>query len=317
MPLSRFLPILSLLVAASCSDRKVSLAIDEDLAPAEFVSSFPELTLPWSLTEEALSPKPSDSVLVNPALVRRFVPDSVYRKEFRKSERPKFHAIGRISVKDGESYLLLRASTPTRTAAYVLCFDELDSFRVSMPVMRLPAEPRYRTEFSVDRRHVMSKVRTRTSRAGQALYRKDAWVYNSAGVFTLVMTESNEPIEEDEVYNPIDTFPSTRPLSGDYRLSSRDFVSIRDGRSDKRMLFFLHMERRDGDCTGELRGEIDMVAPGIAHYNRADDHCMLEFAFRGNTVTVRELSACGNRRSVRCTFSGTYRRKPPASRKRR
>lgn len=317
MSVSRLILILSILAVASCRERKVSLASDEDLAPEEFVSSFGEMSLPWSLTEEALSRKPADSFLVNPALVRRFVPDSVYRKEFRKSDRPKFHAIGRISVKDGESYLLLRASTAARTAAYLLCFDELDSFRVSMPVMRLPSEPRYRMEFSVDRRHVMSKVRTHTSRGGQALYRKDAWVYNSAGVFTLVLTESNEPVEDEEVYNPIDTFPSTRPLSGDYRISSRDFVSIRDGRSDKRLLFFLHMERKEGQCTGELRGEIDMVAPGIAQYNRADDHCMLEFAFRGNTVTVRELSACGNRRSVRCTFSGTYRRKPPAGHKKR
>lgn len=317
MSLRRLILLLTLLAAVSCRERKVSLASDEELAPEEFVSSFGELPLPWSLTEDALSPKPADSLLVNAALVRRFVPDSVYRKDFRKSDRPRFHAIGRISVKDGESYLLLRASTSARTTAYVLCYDELDSFRVSMPVMWLPSEPRYRTEFSVDRRHVMSKIRTRTSKGGQALYRKDAWVYNSAGVFALVLTESNEPVEDEEVYNPIDTFPSTRSQSGDYRLSSRDFVSIRDGRSDKRLLFFLHMERREGECTGELRGEIDMVAPGIARYNRADDHCMLEFAFRGNTVTVRELSACGNRRSVRCTFSGTYRRKSPAGRKRR
>lgn len=312
---SRLLLALTLIAAVSCSDRKVSLATDEDLAPAEFVSSFGELPLPFSLTEEALSGKPDDSLLVNPALVRRFVPDSVYRKEFRKSDRPRFHAIGRVSAKNAESYLLLRASTPTRTTALVLCFDELDSFRVSMPVMRLPARPRYRTEFSVDRRHVMSIVRMRAARAGQSRYRKDAWVYNSAGAFTLVLTESNEPVEEEEVYNPIDTFPSTRPLSGDYRLSSRDFVSIRDGRSANRLLFFLHMERSEGGCTGELRGEIDLVAPGIAQYNRADDHCMLEFAFRGRTVTVRELSACGNRRSVRCAFSGTYRRKSASVRR--
>jgi hypothetical protein len=310
-------PLMVLLSLTSCRERVVSLSADEELSPAEFISAFRELPLPWSLTEETLSARPSDSVLVNRVLVSRFVPDSVYRKEFRKSDKPKFHAIGRITVKEGESYLLLRASSRSRTMAYILCFDAQDSFRVSMPVMRLPAEARYRNEFSVDRRYVMSKVRTRTSREGQALYRKDAWVYNSAGVFTLVLTESNEPVEDEDVYNPIDTFPSTRPLSGDYRISRRDFLSIRDGRSDKRLQFFLHMERREGECTGELRGELDLVAPGIAQYNRADDHCMLEFAFRGNAVTVRELSACGNRRSVRCTFGGTYRRKPPAGRKKR
>lgn len=309
--LAALVPMLLLL---SCGARRADLSTAVDLAPGEFVQSFAELPLPWGLTEAALARPPADSARINDALVRRFVPDSVYRGDFRKRDKPVFHAVGRIPVKDGETYVVVRASAAGRTAAYLLCFDRDDSFRVSMPVMRLPGEARYRTEFAMDRRHVMSKVRSRTGRDGQSLYRKDAWVYNTAGVFTLVLTESNEPVETGEVYNPIDTLSARLPLSGDYRLSRRDFVSIRDGRSANRLLFFLHMERGDGACTGELRGELDIVRPGLAQYNRADDHCMLEFAFRGNALTVRELEACGNHRSVRCAFSGTYRRKAAPAR---
>lgn len=254
--------------------------------------------------------------MINQALVQRYIPDSVYKNDFRGAGKPIFHSIGRISVKEGETYVVVRASYRSKVMAYLLCFDLEDSFRVSMPVLQLPADARYKNDFSVDRRHVMSKIRSRTARDGQLTYRKDAWVYNSAGVFTLVLTESNEPVDE-EVYNPIDTLPATRPLSGDYRLSGRDFLSIRDGRSDKRLTFFLHMERNEGTCTGELRGELDLVTSNIAQYDRADDHCVLEFAFRRNSVTIRELSACGNRRSVRCKFSGTYRRKAVPAKKRR
>jgi hypothetical protein len=317
MPLRLLTVLLSILSLLSCGERRADLSTAVDLAPGEFVRSFPELPLPWSLTEDALSRKPADSTRINDALVRRFVPDSVFRRDFRKSDRPRFHALGRIPVKEGETYVLVRASAGPRTAAYLLCFDRDDSFRVSMTVMRIPGEARYRNEFAMDRRHVMSKVRSRTGRDGQSLYRKDAWVYNTAGVFTLVLTESNEPVETEQVYNPIDTLPARRPLSGDYRLSKSDFISIRDGRSDKRLLFFLHMERNEGACSGELRGELDLVRPGLAQYNRADDHCMLEFAFRGNTLTVRELEACGNHRSVRCAFSGTYRRKSAPARPRK
>ncbi|MBM3441605.1 MAG: hypothetical protein FJX89_02770 [Bacteroidetes bacterium] len=308
MAWNRFPVLLFFWTLLSCVEKRANLAIDQDLAPRQFVGSFPEIPLPWTLTEAMLSSKPGDSLLINQALVKRYIPDSVYKKHFRRAEHPRFHIIGRISVKEGETYILVRASYRSTVLAYLLCFDLTDSFRVSKPVLQLPVDARYKNEFSVDRRHVMSKIRSRTGRDGQLTYRKDAWVYNTAGVFTLVLTESNEPIDE-EVYNPIDTFPATRPLSGDYRLSARDFLSIRDGHSDKRLTFFLHMERKEWACTGELRGELNLVTPTLAHYDRADDHCILEFSFRRNAVTVRELSACGNRRSVRCTFSGTYRRK--------
>ena len=304
--------ILCLTFLFSCGQKKANLATDETAPPDAFVASFPELSLPFALTQTALEKSPGDSLLINRKLMARFVPDSIFKNGFRKSEKIKFHALGRVSVKKAETYLFVRASASSRTQAYLLVFDADNQFKVAMPVIR--GNDRRRTdEFIMDRRYGLSVIHTRKGREGQFLFIKEVYVYNNAGVFTLVMTESNEEVEPEEIYDPLDTLPAKHPLSGNYVVSSNDFVTVRDGKSPNRLQFFIHMEKEGRDCKGELRGEIDIVKPGIAHYNKADDHCALEFSFRGNNLYLRELEACGNHRGVRCVFSGTYKRKKPTN----
>jgi hypothetical protein len=69
------------------------------------------------------------------------------------------------------------------------------------------------------------------------------------------------------------------------------------------------MEKNEGDCIGELKGELDLIKPNLAQYRKADDHCVLEFSFTNNSVTVRELEACGNHRGIKCVFDGSFPRK--------
>ena len=307
-----FVVLLCLTVLFSCGQKKANLATDETAPPDAFVASFPELALPYSLTQPALEKSPGDSLLINRKLIAQFIPDSVFKSGFRKNDKIKFHALGRVSVKKAETYLFVRASAASKTQAYLLVFDADNKFRVAMPVIR-GNDRRRIDEFVMDRRYGLSVIHTRKGREGQLLFTKEVYVYNNAGVFTLVMTESNEEVEPDEVYDPLDTLPAKHPMSGNYAISRNDFVTVRDGKSPNRLQFFIHMEKDGGDCTGELRGEMDIVKPGIAHYNKADDHCALEFSFRGNNLILRELEACGNHRGVRCLFSGTYKRSKPAT----
>jgi hypothetical protein len=304
--------LICLFMLLSCGQKKANLATDETAPPDAFVASFPELTLPYSLSQSTLEKSPGDSFLINRKLMSGFVPDTVFQPGFRKNEKLKFHALGRVSVKKGETYLFVRATASTKTQAYLLVFDANNQFRVAMPVIR-GNDRRRMDEFVMDRRYGLSVIHSRKGKEGQLLFTKEVFVYNNAGVFTLVMTESNEEVEPEEVYDPLDSMAAKHPLSGNYVISRTDFVTVRDGKSPNRLQFFIHMEKDGGDCTGELRGEMDIVKPGIAHYNKADDHCSLEFSFRGNNLVLRELEACGNHRGVRCLFSGTYQRKKPTS----
>jgi hypothetical protein len=261
------------------------------------------------LSEADLAREPSDSLRVNEALLKRFVPDSLIRKDFPRGAKIRYHAIGAYTLEKAEAYLFLRASAPGTTIAYLFCFDAEPAFKAALPVIRFPGT-KGGTEMLLDK-NLSIHLYGRKKGSGSANdLRRDVYVYNSAGLFTLVMTENAGPSETDaEVYNPIDTFPMRNPMSGNYVMDARNFVSVRDARLPGRLHFFIHMEREGGECSGALRGELDILKPGLARYNKSDDHCSLDFEIRSGMLTVREVAACGNHRSVRCEFRGTYRRK--------
>jgi hypothetical protein len=300
---------MALFVLFACKSRKADLSGDEPLEVEDFIGSFPELKLPFMLYDSSLARKPKDSFLISKKVFAQFVPDSVYRGDFGKGVTPRFYSLGRVSVEDGETYLFVKAMSPARNVGYILCFDKLDSFRAAMPLIYSTGDRTVQQEGGMDRRYSVIRNRTRRKSDGTSVYNKSVYVYNTAGVFTLILTESNETVEAKEVYNPIDTLPRKQALSGNYVKDKKNFVSIRDGRRAGQYLFFVHMEKNGGDCTGELKGELDMIKSNLGQYRRADDHCVLEFSFTAGSVTMRELEACGNHRGIKCVFDGTYRKR--------
>jgi hypothetical protein len=304
-----FIYLLGMCILLSCKGKKADLYADSEMEVGSFIESFPVLQLPLSLKDSFLVREPSDSLRINEALLRRFVPDSLIRKDFPVGAKIRYHAIGTHTEEDAETYLFLRASAPGKTMAYLLCFDAQPAFKAALPVMRLPA-PKGGAEMLMEKNLSINVYSTNKPAGAPNDLRRDVYVYNTAGVFTLVMTE-NAGLSDagGEVYNPIDTLPMKNPMSGNYVHDSRNFVSIRDSRIPGRLDFFVHMERDGGECYGELRGELEILKPGLARYSKSDDHCSLDFVIRSGTLSLKELSACGNHRSVRCEFQGTYRRR--------
>jgi hypothetical protein len=112
-----------------------------------------------------------------------------------------------------------------------------------------------------------------------------------------------------EVINPIDTFAKTHKLAGDFTIDKRNIVSIRDGRNDKSLTVFVHIEKDNGECIGELKGDAVLTSTTTAVYRQGGDPCVLEFDFSSNSVTIKEVEGCGSRRDLRCKFDGTFKRK--------
>src|SRR5512139_3894655 len=94
----------------SCKQGKKNLSSDENITATEFVESFPELVLPYSLHDSSLDRKLGDTALISSKLVKAFIPDSVYKKDFRNA-RPKFYVLGRAMDKNEDNYLLIKAAT--------------------------------------------------------------------------------------------------------------------------------------------------------------------------------------------------------------
>jgi hypothetical protein len=293
----------------ACKSKKANLAGDEPVEVGDFIESFQVLKLPYLVTDTGLGRKTVDSFLISKKIIHQFIPDSIFKRDFGKGTNPKFYALGRVPVKDGETYLFVKAATTGKAIAYLLCYDKDNLFKAGMTIVPGTTDRALINEGGIDRRYSIIKNRNRKKPDGQIIYNKSVYVYNSAGVFTLILTESNETVEVKEVFNPIDTLPHKNAHSGNFIKDKKNFISIRDTDKPKRLLFFMHMEMNNGDCVGELKGELDFVKPNIAQYRKADDHCAIEFSFTSNAVTIRELEACGNHRGIKCVFDGTFPKK--------
>jgi hypothetical protein len=195
----------------------------------------------------------------------------------------------------------------------VLGFDRSGHFKAMLPLVFQDEDPDVSYFSSMDNKYTITVNRQHRER-GQQLYKKSVYVFNEdSGSFTLIMTESNEEQSQPQpVYNPIDTFPHKHKFTGDYVQDKRNFISIRDGRNNNVIRFFVHFEKEKGTCVGELKGEARFVSANAARYSANGDPCSLLFTFTDRNVRMKELEGCGNHRGIRCYFEGVYNKRKTA-----
>ena len=300
--------ILSFLVF-SCGKKQKNINSDEPIEAIDFIESFTDRSLPVIFNQKELNKKESDSFTIKAKTVFQFVPDSLFKKTFDKTSGIKFYRKGKYKADTKETYLFLMAEKNEKKASYIICFDEDLVYSAGMELVQKINNAEINFEGGIDKKLTVITQRSKVSKEGKLIYNKSAYVYNTEGLFTLILTESNEAIEKDNIYNPIDTLSSKEPLSGDYAQDKNNFITIRDGGKAGKLLFFMSISKKSGKCIGSLKGDIVQVKPKVYHYNKSDDHCIIEFTFNKNKLLVKELEACGNHRGVRCSFDGQYLKK--------
>ena len=306
--LAFWIVLVSLFIA--CGEKSKDINKDDEIETVDFISSFPEKTLPIQFTHKDLIKKENDSFFLKPTVVEKFIPDSIFNKEFSKIKNVRFFRKARYKAEETEeTYLFLVVEGNNKKVFYLICFNEKNEFTTGMKLLEKSAELGVTMEGGLDKRLTIIKTKNKETKDKKSYYEKSAFVYNTEGVFTLILTESNAPLEKQTVYNPIDTIGKKNPLSGDYKIDDKNFVSIRDASKAGKLQFFINIEKPGGKCNGSLRGDLVQIKPKVYHYSKADDHCVMEFSFTGKRVQVRELEACGNHRGVRCSFDGRYNKK--------
>lgn len=304
-----WLLLIVFLLLLSCKGKRTSLADDETVTNAEFVEFFPELRVPFTIADSTLQQKQSDSLLIGNKVLAQFIGDSILKKQFGKAV-PKVYPIGRIGVKKAETYVLIRAVAPGKRVAYALAFDKENNFSAALPLLVQDADPQTSQSATIDSRYTIFINRQRRQADGNIEYRKDAYVYNTVGEYTLILTESNAEVElTGNVVNPLDTLARKHKYSGDYVRDKRNMVSVRDGKNEKTMRFFVHFEKDKGECRGEIKGEASFVKPNVAVYRESGDPCVLQFSFSAGAVVLQEVEGCGNYRDIKCFFEGSFPRK--------
>ena len=301
----------------SCRQKPLTLADNEKVDVQDFIAFFQPLHLPFFFADTLLLREEPDSLRIGPKIFRQFVPDSVLGRQFGKNHSLRLYPAGKAGTKNEETFLFIKALAPAKKVLYLACFDKSGVFLAAKALIIADQSPRGNVVASMDSKFTLT-ILHQHKKDEQLLYRKDAFVFTREGLFTLILTESNEAKPKtNQLFNPLDTLPRKHKFSGDYLQDKHSFVSVRDHKDPARMHFFVHFEKEPDDCRGELKGEARYVSANVAQYRRAGDPCVLQFSFGPNDLRLKELEGCGNHRDIKCYFDGQYeKRLPPKARTR-
>ncbi len=307
-----YLLIMLTFLLFACKSKKKSNGGDGIIEIGDFIELFPLKKVPFLLGDSTIKKSTKDSGAIKFDVLTRFVPDSIIFKDFGKKVKPTFFPIGRLESNDKEIYLYVKAAKDNKRVVYLVVLDEKQLYSVGKAMMVTTTDAGMSQNTGLDSKYTITSTLQYRTAKGQTIYRKNAYVYNKdAADLTLILTESNDASvgSSMELLNPLDTFPKKKKYSGDYIQDKRNIISIRDGSKDKEMLFFVHIEKENGECKGELKATATFVSPESAVYSEPGNPCMLKFIFKGNTVSLKEEKGCGNFRDIKCFFEGSFIKK--------
>lgn len=298
-----------ILLLLACKGKKTSLQDEEEISVTDFIDFFPEIKLPFTVADTTLLKRSSDSLMIGYKIFTRFVPDSVISKEFGKGAKPGVYALGKVQEKGKEKYLFAKVIAGNKRVGYLINFSKGDEFLHAMPLVRTGVDNYSKAYGMLDSKYQITTYRERKKSGGDISFKRNVYFFNNtAGDYTLIMTEPNEEIIQD-IINPIDTFPRKHKLAADYVKDKKNFVSVRDGKNNSEIQFFIHFEKDNGECKGELKGRARFVSATTAQYHESGNPCTLMLTFGGSRVNVKEEDGCGSYRDIKCFFEGSYPRK--------
>lgn len=303
-----FLIIFGYLCYGCGNKKKPSLSGTEKVDVSDFIGSFELIKPPYEVRDTSLNRKQSDSLLISNAVFSQFVPDSVLSVVGGKNARPKIYLGKRVEI-ETETYLFPKIIAGNKKAVIVLCFDEKNQFKAWLPLLVPDANPATTQSSGLDKKNTFYKNVSLKKPDGSTAEGKEAYsYYEDSGQFNLI---AEDPLDDrvTEVINPIDTLQKKSKFSADYIKDKMNIVSIRDHAEPGKLNFFIHIDRNNGDCTGELKGIANFTSASVAVYRQRGDACVLQFNFSSSSVTLKEVDACGAHRQVKCSFDGNFPRK--------
>ena len=312
--------IFILLAGCDGKKKKPSMTGTDEVVVSDFIESFQLIKPTYEIADTSLGKKEKDSLLIANKVFAQFVPDTVLTRIFGKNAKPKIYSGKRVELEGKENYLFTKVVTNDKRAILVLCFGNDNKFKGYLPLLVHDASAATTQVSGIDRRFSFYKNTILKKPDGSTADGKEVYIYNEdAGQFLLIMTD---PLDDrvQEVINPIDTLQKKNKFSGDYVRDKMNIVSVRDGNKPGKMNFFIHIERNNGECSGELKGEASFTSANAAVYRQPGDACSVQFNFSVSSVTIKELDACGSHRGVKCSFDLSFPKKkepkPKASSKR-
>lgn len=314
--------VLILVLMLGCKSKKSSdtenkgnnaAKADKGTESKSFSNAFNTLKLPFSVTDTDMAALAMTDT-ISYSLYSQLISDTIFVSPFGKNRKLSVYPVGKVEPKGKETYFVIFVKDKSRSAMYLFVYDR-QRMMAAMPLV-INGENNTVNSATIDKK-LSININKEWTVKNDIFYKRTIYAYNNAGVFTTVLTETNEDRSaESGVLNPLDTFPKKYKYSGDYTKGKKNVLFIRDGKIPSQYLFFVHFESESNgeSCGGELKGSLKMVSDKAGVYTGNGDPCVLNLSFTDNEVKVKETGSCGNYRGIKCFFSDTYiKKKEPKS----
>jgi len=222
-----------------------------------------------------------------------------------------------VIEKETEKYFLILVKSKKTARLFVYVTDQKLKYLGNKELLNNENKDAYARSVSINKEPTFVISKETYSKDKELKFSRSGWIFNAGAGFMIVVNDSNETPQNNEIINPLDTLPSLAKLSGDYKRNEKNFISIRDGKDAKTYLFFIHFEKNNADCIGELKGTLTLSSPTAGQFTQNGDPCIIDFSFSGNTVRVKEQGTCGNHRGIKCFFDDSFTRKKPSKSKKK
>ena len=306
----KYFVLLLMLFALSCKNKTASLSANQPVNTTDFFDAFKKLKLPYIIADTNLM-KSADTTLISYDVFKQFIPDTALQSlAAKKPESLKIHPAGKIE-NESEIYLLAIVTDGKKTSLITYLFDKKKHYLNHLALLNNQNRDDYVHSVNINTEPTFLIVREKTEN-NQYSYTKHGFAYSKeAKDFVEVINDSNEDEKKNEIINPIDTFAKKNKYSGDYVQDKKNFISIRDGSSANSYLFFLHVNKNNGECNGELKGKLTMINETEAVFQQNGGPCVIDFTFEKSRIQVKERGSCGNYRGMTCMFDDSYKKKNP------
>ena len=301
-----------LIALFACGEKKIDLTGASPLKAKDFLSIFPVISGNYIIADSNFT-NIADSNRIGLKAINQFIPDSVTVKYIGKEKSPYFYPVGKI-IKEKETYLLVNVVLKHKVEMVVFVLDaKSNHFLAAKFLLDNSTEDDYVHSLSINKEPTFLLSQEKTGKENIVQFSRSGWVYTAGVGFMIVINDSNESQSKSAIINPIDTLHHKNKFSADYAQDKRNFISIRDGKNTSTYTFFLHFEKNEASCIGELKGEFKMKDATHGIYTFNGDPCVIDFIFEDEQISVKETGSCGNHRGIKCFFDDQFTRKKRSS----
>jgi hypothetical protein len=314
----QYLLLIVTLFFTACKNNTIDLSGNEKIDMKILLKAFKPLKLPLTIADTSIY-SITDTTTIGYKALAQFIPDTAMQSVELFKKNTIIKAVGKIEKKE-ELYLLIVVTDKKKQTLVTFIFNKQNEYKAIKKLLSSQNTDDYVHSVSINKEptFIISKEKI-NSQTKLLQFTRMGWAFNSENDFIVVLNDSNEDEKKTStILNPIDTLPKKNKLSGDYIENAKNYMSIRDGKNDKEYLFFIHFEKKEGACVGELKGKFILKDETHAKYTENGDPCVIDFTFNGNEVTLKEQGSCGNRRGIECYFDDSFiKKKEPKPKKKK